>query len=212
MRTHIAPAATGLATGTWRLDPSRSSVEFHVRSLYGLVTVKGRFGRYRGTLDLASRPAVQLDVEAGSLDTGNARRDKHLRSGDFFGVADHPRIRVEADSVELLGDSLRIRGLLYAAGRHTPVEADATVTAVGDELEIEATALTDQRELGMTFSPLGVVSAPSRLLVRGRLVRVAEAACSSEAMSQEPRQGDDRVADRQREEPEAHDQSRWTIS
>jgi polyisoprenoid-binding protein YceI len=183
MRTHIAPAATGLATGSWRLDPSRSSVEFHVRSLYGLVTVKGRFDRYEGTLDLASRPAILLSVEAGSLDTGNARRDKHLRSRDFFGVAEHPRIRVEADSLELLGDSLRIRGLLYAAGRHTPIEADATLTAAGDELEIEATALTDQRELGMTFSPLGVVSSPSRLVVRGRLVRAEEAAWAAQPLA-----------------------------
>jgi polyisoprenoid-binding protein YceI len=40
------------ATGTWRLDPTRSSVEFHVRHFYGLVTVKGRFADYESTLDL----------------------------------------------------------------------------------------------------------------------------------------------------------------
>jgi len=44
------------------------------------------------------------------------------------------------------------------------------VTAIGDEFEIEATTLTDQRELGMTWSPLGRVRAPSKLIVRGRLV------------------------------------------
>jgi hypothetical protein len=48
------------------------------------------------------------------------------------------------------------------------------VTAVGDELEIEATAKVDQRELGMTWSPLGVIRAPSRLIVRGRLVRAED--------------------------------------
>jgi polyisoprenoid-binding protein YceI len=38
-------SAGGLATGTWILDPARSSAEFRVRSIYGLVGVKGRFSR-----------------------------------------------------------------------------------------------------------------------------------------------------------------------
>jgi polyisoprenoid-binding protein YceI len=37
-----ASAARGLGTGPWRLDAARSSVVFHVRHLYGLMTVKGR--------------------------------------------------------------------------------------------------------------------------------------------------------------------------
>jgi polyisoprenoid-binding protein YceI len=171
MSTTTTLTTNDLATGTWRLDPSRSSVDFHVRSVYGLITVKGHFDRYQGTLDLSGRPAIALIVEADSLDTNNERRDKHLRSADFFDVADHPQVRFEADAADLDGDTMKVRGLLYAAGRHVPVEADATVTAAGDEFEIEATALTDQRELGMTYSPLGVISAPSRLIVRGRLVR-----------------------------------------
>ena len=41
-------------SGTWRLDPARSSVEFHVRHFYGLMTVKGAFNRYEGTVTLDS--------------------------------------------------------------------------------------------------------------------------------------------------------------
>jgi len=41
-----ASAARGLATGTWHLDPARSSVEFHVRHFYGLMTVKGRRSKW----------------------------------------------------------------------------------------------------------------------------------------------------------------------
>lgn len=173
MSTLTANSATArLATHTWRLDPSRSSVEFHVRNLFGLMTVKGRFDRYEGTLDMSGRPAVALVVDADSLDTGNERRDKHLRSDDFFDVANHPWVRFEADGAELDGEQMAVRGLLHAAGRDVPIDVDATVTAVGDELfEVEATALVDQRELGMTFSPLGMLRSPSRLIVRGRLVR-----------------------------------------
>lgn len=171
----LSAATTSLGTGTWRLDPSRSSVEFHVRHFYGLMTVKGHFERYEGTLDLSSRPAVSLTVEADSLDTARKQRDKHLRSDDFFDVAEHPEIRFEADAADLDGQDLKLRGLLYAAGKHVPVQAEATVTLVGDEHEIEATALVDHRELGMTWSPAGILRAPSKLVVRGRLTQAETA-------------------------------------
>jgi polyisoprenoid-binding protein YceI len=166
--------AQNLATGVWRLDPSRSSVEFHVGAFFRLVTVKGRFDRYEGSLTLSSRPAVALVTEAGSLNTENTRRDTHLRSADFFDVADHPRVRFEADAADLDGSKLRARGVLYAAGKHVPLDVEATVTAVGEEFEIEAEAVVDQRELGMTWSPMGLVRAPSKLIVRGRLVRAED--------------------------------------
>ena len=41
---------------------------------------------------------------------------------------------------------------------------------VDGELEVEASALADHRKLGMTWSPLGILRAPSKLIVRGRLV------------------------------------------
>jgi polyisoprenoid-binding protein YceI len=176
MNTQTAPGATaGLATGLWRLDPSRSSVEFHVRNFYGLMTVNGHFDRYQGVLDVSGRPTVALVIEADSLDTDNKQRDKHLRSEDFFDVANHPWVRFEADAADLDGGKLNVRGLLYAAGKYVPLDVDATVTAVGEQFEIEANALVDHRQLGMTWSPMGVVRAPSKLIVRGRLVRTEDA-------------------------------------
>ena len=163
-----------LATGWWRLDPARSSAEFEVPSFYGLATVNGRFGRYAGTLNMSDPPAVALVIEADSLDTGNRRRDEHLRSAAFFDAADYPWIRFEADAAEVDGDEMQLRGELYAAGKHVPLEVEATVTAAGDEFEIEATAVVDHRRLGMSFSPLGMVGDHTRLLVRGRLVRAED--------------------------------------
>jgi polyisoprenoid-binding protein YceI len=174
--TDTAPAARvadGLATGTWRLDPARSSIEFQVRHIYGFVTVKGRFDRYQGSLDLSARPAVELVIEADSLDTKVQKRDKHLRSGDFFDVDNHPHVRFAADTVTLDGSALKARGGLHAAGKHVPLHVDATVTPVGDGFELLATAFADQRELGM-LSPLGIMRAPSKLIVRGRLVRAED--------------------------------------
>ena len=168
-----SPFSSWLANGVWHLDRSRSSVEFHVRHFYGLVTVKGHFDRYEGTLALAPGPAVQLTIDADSLDTGNAKRDTHLRSADFFDVEHHPQIRFVSDSAELQDATLRVHGQLHAAGKQVPLELDASVGWVDGEPEIEAVTHADHRLLGMMWSPLGILRAPSKLIVRGRMTRQA---------------------------------------
>src|ERR1700722_270267 len=162
--------APELATSAWRLDPTRSSVEFYVPHFYGLMTVKGRFKDFEGTLDLREDPAVQLTIEATSLDTGNGKRDKHLRSADFFGVEQSPQVRFVSDSATLTGERLKVTGTLQAAGASVPLELDATLRTVDGEPEIEAVTEGDQRLLGMTWSPIGITRTPTKLIVRGRLI------------------------------------------
>ena len=155
----------------WRIDPRRSSVEFHVRHLYGLQTVKGRFERYDGTLDLAAQPSIELTIEADSLNTNNAKRDEHLRSAVFFNTANHPQVRFVSQRAALDGERLQVRGELHAAGKSIPIELDGTIRHDGDELEVDVTTFADHRRLGLTWNPLGIVRTPSKLIVRGRLVR-----------------------------------------
>ena len=157
--------------GRWRIDPTRSSVEFRTPTLWGLATVKGRFERYEGTLDLQHDPVIELTIEAASLDTNLGFRDKHLRSGDFFDVERHSQVRFVSDSVTLEGERLKVRGRLHAAGQSIPLELDASVRRVGDELEVDANTLADHRELGMSHGLLGMIRTPSELIVHGRLVR-----------------------------------------
>jgi polyisoprenoid-binding protein YceI len=172
MSTHLINSHDALADLDWRLDPTRSSVEFHVPNFYGLMTVKGRFERFDGTLELGTNPAATLTIDAASLDTGNARRDKHLRSADFFDAERHPEVRFESTSVTAHEEALVVRGRFTAAGTERPLELVAAVRQVDDgELELEAVTYLDQRELGMTFSPLGMVRTPTKLVVRAHLVR-----------------------------------------
>jgi len=171
-QTTTTPAAAArLADGSWRLDPARSSVTFHVRHFYGLMTVDLAFAEYDGTLDLGATPAVELTIQATSLDTKLAKRDEHVRSRDFFDVERHPQVRFISESAAFDVDVLRVRGQLHAAGRQIPLELDATVREIDGELEIEAVTEANHRELGMTWSPLGILRAPNKLTVRGRLVR-----------------------------------------
>ena len=157
--------------GRWRIDPTRSSVEFRTPTLWGLATVTGRFETYEGTLDLQQNPAIELTIDAASLDTNLGFRDKHLRSGDFFDVERHSQVRFVSDSVTLEGERLKVRGRLHAAGQSIPLELDASVRRVGDELEVDANTLADHGELGMSHGLLGMIRTPSELIVHGRLVR-----------------------------------------
>ena len=93
-----------------------------------------------------------------------AKRDAHLRSPDFFDIANHPQVRFVSDCATLEGETLRVRGQLQAAGRHVPVAVDATLYELdGGELQVEATTLVDHRELGMSWSPFGIMRIPSKL-------------------------------------------------
>jgi polyisoprenoid-binding protein YceI len=156
--------------GRWQLDLSRSSVEFRVGHFWGLITVKGQFEDYEGTLDLSANPAIELTIDAASIQTGNPKRDKHLRSADFFDAENHPRVRFVSHSVVVQGDALGVRGHLLAGGRSIPLELDAQVRQVGGELEITAATSAPQRDLGMTYSPLGMISSRSELVVTGYLL------------------------------------------
>ena len=85
-----------------------------------------------------------LTIDAGSLDTGNGTRDGHLRSERFFDVAAHPQVRFSSTLINEVDGTI----------------ADATVRRVGDDLEMGATTTVDQRELGLTFGPLGMIRTP----------------------------------------------------
>ena len=80
-----------LAPGeTWKIDRDRSSFQFQVR--YMVVSeVKGEFHKATGAAamddnDIGSLK-VEIEIDAASVDTGDAKRDEFLRGEDFFYVA-----------------------------------------------------------------------------------------------------------------------------
>lgn len=113
--------ATAERTGstTWTIDPAHSSVEFAVRHLM-ITTVRGRFTGVTGTLVTDDRDpaksAVDVVIDAATIDTREPQRDAHLKSADFFDAESHPQmvfesraVRAKGDGYELVGD-LTIRG------------------------------------------------------------------------------------------------------
>jgi polyisoprenoid-binding protein YceI len=166
-------AQTQKTVERWTADPSRTTVEFAVDHLWGLHTVRGRFNRFDGSY--VAGPAgseIELAIDAASVDTGNAARDKHLRSWDFFDIVPNPQVRFTSTHVTGMGKGhVHVIGELEAAGTRVPLAFDATVRTTGGELELEATTTVDQRRFGMSQGPLDNVRPPATLHVKTRLVR-----------------------------------------
>lgn len=166
-----SPDIQPILQGCWRIDPARSRVEFRTPTLWGLATVTGHFEHYAGSLDLQRSPAIELTVDATSLNTSNRLRDRHLRSADFFDADNHPEVRFASDTVTVEGKRLRIRGRLDAAASSLPIELEAELGLIGDEVAIEARTSVNHLALGMSRGMLGMIRPPSELIVQGRLVR-----------------------------------------
>ena len=165
------------ATSTrWTVDTNETSVEFAVKTFWGLMTVHGRFDRFDGSYEVGpGGTTIELSIDADSLDTGHATRDKHLRSTDFFRVVEHPQVRFTSTRVHhVTGDILHVVGNLEVAGIAEPLEFAVTVQPAGDELAVEATTTVDQRRFGMSNGLLGMIRRPATLHVEALLKRDAD--------------------------------------
>ncbi len=98
---------TATAARTLTIDRTHSEVGFQVRHL--LSKVRGRFNEFDGAIEfdesnLASS-RVDVTIHARSIDTGEADRDKHLRSADFFDVETYPTLTFRSTSVTPRGEN-----------------------------------------------------------------------------------------------------------
>lgn len=163
------------AVNRWVVDPARSTLEFRVKNFWGLATVVGHFTRFAGSYTAsADSPEIEVIVEAASLNTGNRKRDEHLRSNVFFNAEAHPQIRFAATEIADVGDgTLRVRGELEVAGKKVQLSFVARTRELDDALEVEATTLVDHRLFGMTWSPFRMVRSPTIVHVKARFTSTA---------------------------------------
>jgi polyisoprenoid-binding protein YceI len=122
---------SAIASDTYTLDPYHTFPMFSIDHL-GISTIYGRFDKTTGkaTLDRAAKAGtLDLAIEAASITTGDAdkgprarSRDEHLRSADFFNVAEFPRITYKSTKFVFNGDNPgTIEGNLTLLGVTKPV-------------------------------------------------------------------------------------------
>lgn len=109
-----------LASGAeWKLDTAHSHIKFKVKHLM-VANVWGEFKTFDADIrydhpDL-STANVDIRVDVSSIETGNDKRDEHLRSEDFFHVSEYPEMTFKSTSITKQGDELVMVGDLTIKG------------------------------------------------------------------------------------------------
>lgn len=156
-----APAAPVHAADTFTFDASHTYIGFEIDHL-GFAMTLGEFLRYEGTLTLdrenIERSTVEVRIDTASIDTDQADFDEHLRSADFFHVAEFPTMHFRSTAVEDLGAGrLKVSGDLTLLGSTRPVVLDTRLNKVATHpfrrgIEVagfSATTTIDRTAFGM---------------------------------------------------------------
>ena len=152
--------ATIPTTGVWTPDPAHTQIEFTARHLV-VTKVRGRFEKYTGSVTFDGEPTSskwQLSIETGSVNSGQERRDEHLRGDDFFDSAKYPTMEFVSTSVEQVNDhTLKVTGDLTIKDKTNSVVLDVEVAPVaagpmGERLPISATTEINRDDWGLNYN------------------------------------------------------------
>jgi polyisoprenoid-binding protein YceI len=115
----------------WTLDPAHSTVGFTVPHLV-VSEVEGKFKTYTSKvlLDEAdlTKSTVEFSADVASVDTGDQKRDEHLKSPDFFDAAKFPKLTFKSTKITKAGKGYKLKGELTIHGVTKEVTLDATVS------------------------------------------------------------------------------------
>jgi polyisoprenoid-binding protein YceI len=169
----VALVKDGTLTGEWVLDSRESSVRLKSKAMW-VLPVNGVFHEVSGsgTVSPGGSASGTFTVDAASIDTGNGKRDTHLRSADFFDSDNHPDITFTADSIRVSGAGVAVTGALTVAGRTRPLSFDAVATVPGDGgIWLDAKVRVNRADFGLTWNQLGSVAQDSDITVHAVFTR-----------------------------------------
>jgi polyisoprenoid-binding protein YceI len=149
------------AAGTYVLDQAHKRVGFVARHMM-VSKVRGQFAEATATITVADNPlesSVTATIQAQSIETGQADRDAHLRSGDFLDVETHPTLEFRSTGVKShRGNEFVLTGDLTIRGATRPVELDVEFEGVGrspygqEIFGFTASTEIDREDFGLTWN------------------------------------------------------------
>jgi polyisoprenoid-binding protein YceI len=157
-----APTTTATLSGSYVLDPNHTRLGFVAR--HAMVTkVRGSFEEFEGSAELdfqdPTKSTASLTFQVGSIQTGNAQRDGHLRTNDFFDVEAFPVATFTSGDVRVVDDSTyEMTGDLTLKGVTKPVtitwELTGTETDPYGNLRagFEGRATLNRKDWGVNFN------------------------------------------------------------
>jgi polyisoprenoid-binding protein YceI len=137
-------AASACAADTYTLDSNHTNIDWRI-SHFGFSNPSGKFPGATGTLVLdQANPAnskVTVTIPVGDLITGIPKLDEHLKSKDFFDVANFPTATFESTSVQLTGkDTAKVIGNFTLHGVTKLVTLDVKLNKIGENMMHKQTA------------------------------------------------------------------------
>jgi polyisoprenoid-binding protein YceI len=147
--------------GTWTIDPGHTTIGAIARHLM-FTKVRGHFGSFQGAIHVdrtIEDSWAELEIDAASIDTGNADRDAHLKSADFLDVERFPKLTFRSTAVERTGgNTLRVTGDLTIRDRTQSVDLDVSYEGLmpdpwgGTRAGFELSGTIDREAFGMTWN------------------------------------------------------------
>ena len=153
--------SSSVFAATYKIDSDHTTVGFKIHHL--LSYVQGRFNQFEGTFDYdPEKPdtwKVEATIQAASIDTNVAQRDKHLRSADFFDVEKIPTLHFKSTEVtDVTPTSAKLHGLLTIHGVEKPVVLDLEIHGVLQDpwgnvkAGFTATTKINRKDFGLTWN------------------------------------------------------------
>jgi len=158
----LLPQNAGAVIETYKIDPNHSAVSFKIRHFF--TKVPGDFVNFEGTIvvdrDDLTNSKVEAVINADSINTRNEKRDKHLRSDEFFDIENYPVITFKSTRWEQNGENtFKVTGILTIMETVKEVVLDVTLLGFGkgskdrDISGWEATTSLDRTDFGITYGP-----------------------------------------------------------
>ncbi len=181
---------------TYTIDSAHSRIGFAVKHMV-ISTVRGKFNEFTSTVTVDEEQPeggkIEVEIKAGSVDTGVEMRDNDLRSNNFFDAEQYPAITFKSTQIEPLGGSeYRIAGDLTMHGVSKPIAVTGVVEGPtkdpwgNDRVGVELVGRLSRKDWGLTYNAAletgGVVVGDEvRLEIDAEYTKVPEGAAATQA-------------------------------
>lgn len=153
---------TASFASTWELDPNHSAAHFSIKHMM-VAKVRGEFSKLSGALSLddkdPTKSSVEATIDVSSVDTGNERRDGHLKSPDFFDVEKFPSMTFKSRKVVRAPGGFKVTGdlSLHGVTKEVVLDLEGDTTVAKDpwgNAKIGGTATThiNRKDFGLTWN------------------------------------------------------------
>ncbi|NBD26841.1 YceI family protein [Paenibacillus glycinis] len=151
-----------MSTSKWQVDVAHSSVDFTIKHMM-IAKVKGAFHEFSAEIEAdpsdLTTANIQFNVVLNSIDTRNADRDNHLRTGDFFDIEHYPTLSFQSTSIRRTGDGeydvtgdLHLHGLTRPETFHVAYEGSGKDPWGNEKVGFSAKGAISRSSYGLTYN------------------------------------------------------------